>query len=190
MEPALAAHSARGSSGRLAPSSDHPVFVREPEDEDEDDLESVHDFPVDKTFNRLVNFIYDQYPDSCPHSDPVVTLQCEFESFFATSDPQSVGRPKLRWYPRVQEIVAKTQERAQRLARKSKSAQKVIPLPRRVFSVADKQNYAAPRWLNPDFAFLTRNKSTSKSRAGTVSFSDTERLERTSSTVVGGFSQE
>ena len=86
-EPAHAAHSARGSSDRLAPSSDHPVFVRKPEDEDEDDLESVHNFPVDKTFNRLVNFIYEQYPDSRPHSDPAVPPRCEFESLFVTSDP-------------------------------------------------------------------------------------------------------
>ena len=139
-EPAQAAQSASGNSGRLATSSDHPVFVREPEDEDEDDLESIHDFPVDKTFNRLVNFIYEQYPDSRPHSDPAVPPRCEFESFFATSDPQSVGRPKLRWYPRVQEIVAKTQECAQRLARESKSAQKVITLRRCVFPVADEQD--------------------------------------------------
>ena len=116
-EPAHAAQSARGNSGRLATSSDHPVFVREPEDEDEDDLESVHDFPIDKTFNRLVNFIYEQYPDSRLHSDPAVPQRCEFESFFATSGPQSVGRPKLRWYARVQEIVVKTQERTQRWAR-------------------------------------------------------------------------
>ena len=58
-EPAHAVQSARGNSGRLATSSDHPVFMREPEDEDEDGLESVHDFPVDKTFNHLVNFIYE-----------------------------------------------------------------------------------------------------------------------------------
>ena len=51
-EPAQAAQSASGNSGRLATSSDHPVFVWEPEDEDEDDLESIHDFPVDKTLNR------------------------------------------------------------------------------------------------------------------------------------------
>ena len=48
------------------------VFIREPEDWDEDDQESVLDFPVDKTFNHLVNFIYKQYPDSRPHSDPLV----------------------------------------------------------------------------------------------------------------------
>ena len=186
MEPA---HSARSASARLEPSSDHPVFVREPEDEDGDDLESVNDFPVDKTFNHLVNFIYEQYPDSRPHSNSAVPPRCEFESFFATSDPQSVGRQKLRWYPRVQEITAKTQERAQWLARESKSTQKVIPLRRRVFPVADNPDYAAPRWLNLDFARLTRNKSVSKSRTVTVSFSDMKRLERTSRTVVGGFSQ-
>ena len=100
-EPAQAAYSAKSSSDRLAPSSEHPVFMREPENEDEDDLESVHDFPVDKTFNRLVNFIYEQYPDFRPLSDPAVPPQCEFESFFATSDPQSANRLKLRWYPSV-----------------------------------------------------------------------------------------
>ena len=61
---------------------------------------------------------------------------------------------------------------------------------RRVFPVADEQDYAAPKWLNPDFARLARNKSISKSRAGTMSFSDMERLERTSRTIVGDFSQE
>ena len=101
-----------------------------------------------------------------------------------------VGRQKLRWYPRVQEITEKNQERAQCLARESKFTQKVIPLRRHVFPVADDPDYAAPRWLNPDFAHLTQNKSISKSRAGTVSFLDMERLERTFCTVVGGFSQE
>ena len=59
-----------------------------------------------------------------------------------------------------------------------------------MFPVADEQDYAEPKWLNPDFARLTRNKSISKSRAGAVSFSDMERLEWTSHTLVGGFSQE
>ena len=81
-EPAQAAHLARGDRHRLATSSEHPVFVREPEDEDEDDLESVNEFPVDKTFNRLISFIYDQYPDSRPISDPAAPPRCEFESFF------------------------------------------------------------------------------------------------------------
>ena len=185
-EPAQAAHSARGSRNRLASSSDHPVFVREPEDED--DLESVNDFPVDKTFNRLISFIYDQYPDSRPSSDPAAPPLCEFESFFATSDPQSAVQPKLRWYPRVQKIVA--QDRSQRLAREGKSAQKVIPLRRRLFPVVYVLDYARPKWINPDFARLTRNKTIPKSRAGTISFADVEKLERTVRTLVGGFSQE
>ena len=179
----------RQHSDRLQASGDHPVFVREPEDENEDDQESVVDFPVDKTFNRLVNYIYDQYPDSRPHSDPSVPPRCEFESSFAIADPQSVGCPRLRWYPRVQEITAKTPERAQRLVRESKSVQKVIPLRRCAFPVADDPDYAAPRWLSPDFTRLTRNCTITKSRAGSVTFSDMERLERTSCTVVGGFSQ-
>ena len=65
----------------------------------------------------------------------------------------------------------------------------MIPLRRRTFPVADDPNYTAPRWLNPDFARLTRNKSIAESRAGTVSFSNMERLERTSRTIVRGFSQ-
>ena len=167
-------HSARGTGPRLATLSDHPVFVREPEDEDEDDLESVNDFPDDKTFNRLIAYIYDQYPDSRPLSDPAIPPRCEFESFFATSNPQSSVRPRLRWYPRVQKIVAKTQDRVQRLAREGKSAQKVISLWRRLFPVADELDYAAPKWLNPDFARLTRNKTIAKSHVGTISFTDME----------------
>ena len=59
-----------------------------------------------------------------------------------------------------------------------------------MFPVADEQDYATPKWFNPDFARLTSNKSIPKSRASTISFSDMKRLERTSRTLVGGFSQE
>ena len=137
----------------------------------------------------VMSFSLDK-PDSRPLSDPAVPPRCEFESFFATSDPQSAVRLKLRWYPRVQEIVTKTQEHAQRLAREGKSAQKVIPLCKRLFPVADEQDCAAPEWLNPDFARLTRNKTISKSREDAISFADMEKLERTSRTLDGGFSQE
>ena len=60
---------------------------------------------------------------------------------------------------------------------------------RRAFPVADDPDYAALRWLNLDFARLTRNRTINKSRAGSITFSDMERLKRTSRTVVGGFSQ-
>ena len=93
VQAAKAAQLARTHSDRLQASTGHQVFVREPEDEDEDDQESVLEFPVDKTFNHLVNFIYEQYPDSRPHSDLLVPPRCEFESFFAVADPQAVGCP-------------------------------------------------------------------------------------------------
>ena len=49
--------------------------MREPEDRNKDDPESVLYFLVDKTFNHLVVFIYNS------HSDPSVPLRCEFQSF-------------------------------------------------------------------------------------------------------------
>ena len=55
--------------------------------------------------------------------------------------------------------------------------------------MADDLDYSAPRWLNPDFARLMRNGMIAKSRAGAVSVSDMERLERASRTVVGDSSQ-
>ena len=120
--PEAAYFSQTGNSdrARLQASVGHQVFVREPEDEDEEDQESVVDFPVvDKTFNKLVHYIYEQYPDSRPHSDPLVPPRCDFESYFAVADPQAVGRPRMRWYPRVQELMAKTHERAIKLTRES-----------------------------------------------------------------------
>ena len=95
----------------------------------------------------------------------------------------------MRWYPRVQEITAKTKECVQKLAHESKAVQKVIPMHRRVFPEANDPDYAAPQWLNPDFARLAHNRVIAKSRSGFISFSGMERLERTSCTVVGGFSQ-
>ena len=72
------------NSDWLQASAGHQVFVREPEDEG--DQESVL-FPMDKTFNHLVNFIYEQYPDSHAHSDPLVPPCCElvFFCYFGSS---------------------------------------------------------------------------------------------------------
>ena len=60
--------------------------MQEPEDRDEDDQESALYFSVNKTFNYLVDFIYKEYQDSRPHSDPSVPPRCEFESFCGFSD--------------------------------------------------------------------------------------------------------
>ena len=71
------------------------VFVREPEDEEEDNRDSIGEAPVvDKTFNRLVNYVYDQYDSSRPLSDSTAPPRCEFEDYFVVAEPQSSLRPK------------------------------------------------------------------------------------------------
>ena len=76
-----------------------------------------------------------------------------------------------------------------RLARKSKPLHRVIPLWRRLFPVADDPDYATPWWLNPDFARLAGNKTIAKTRVGTFSFSNMERVDKCSRTFLGGHSQ-
>ena len=47
--------------------------MREPEDEEEDDRDSISEAPVvDKTFTHLVNYVYDQYDSSRRFSDSTV----------------------------------------------------------------------------------------------------------------------
>ena len=53
---------------------------------------------------------------SRPLSDSLASLRCEFESFFSVAEPQSAARPQLRIYPRVNELVVDTSERASKLA--------------------------------------------------------------------------
>ena len=79
-EAAYCSQTGDRDSARLQASIGQHAFVREPEDED--GQEFVLEFPVvHKTFNRLVNYIYEQYPDSHPHSDPLVPPCCDFESY-------------------------------------------------------------------------------------------------------------
>ena len=65
----------------------------------------------------------------------------------------------------MNEIVTQSQDRAAKLARESKPLPRVILLRWRIFPVVDNPDYATPRWLNPDFAWL----------AGNVTFDDTKR---------------
>ena len=88
LETAHSSQTSNSDRARLQASAGHQVFVQEWEDEDQ---ESVVDFPVvDKTFNKLVDYIYEQYPDSRPHSDPLVYPRCDLESYFAVADTQAV----------------------------------------------------------------------------------------------------
>ena len=84
----------------FAPSGAEFCGAQEPEDEDGDDHDSVFEpQAVDKTLNRLFNFVYDKFVESRPLSDPSAPLLCDFESYFSISEPQSSGCPCLRIYP-------------------------------------------------------------------------------------------
>ena len=134
---------------------------------------------VDKTYDRLINYMYGQYPESHPLSDPLAAPRCAFEEYFVVSDPQGSARRKLHVYPRVEELVCQTQDHAVKLAREPKLLHRILPLKRRSFSVAD----------DPDFIRLTGNKSIAKARAGSMSFADMEKIEKCSCTFLEGYSQ-
>ena len=185
---------APAASGRprvsFAPSVAPEVCAQDLEDGEEDKRESVVDSSViDKTYNRLIQYVYDQYDESRPLSDPSAPPCCEFESYFSVAEPQSLARPRMLLYPRVVELVTQSRDRATKFARESKPLHKVIPLRWRLFPVADNLDFAAPRWLNPDFVRLTGNKNIAKTRVGAVTFSDLEKVEKCPRTLVGGQSQ-
>ena len=189
-EAAQPTQPAGGPRVTFAASGSESVFVREPEDEEEDDRDSIGEAPVvDKTFNRLVNYVYDQYDSSRPFSDPAAPPRCDFEAYFAVSEPQSSLRLKLRLYPRVDELMSKSKERAAKFVRESKPLHKVIPIRRKVFPVADDPDFSAPRWLNPDFARISNNKLIAKTRYSTATFADLEKVEKASRALIAGQSQ-
>ena len=96
-------------------SASSPVGSEEVEDDD-DDTDSVTASTVDHSFVRLSKFIYDQYSESRPLSSPSLPLRCGFESLFAPADPPESSRPHFRLYPRVQEVMTATCERAAALS--------------------------------------------------------------------------
>ena len=117
----------------FAASGSEVGFVREPEDEEEDDCDSIGESQVvDKTFNRLVQSVYDQYNGSRPLSDPAAPPRCDFESYFAISEPHLSLRPRMRIYPRV-ELLMKSRERAAKFPRESKPLHKLFPFAARSF---------------------------------------------------------
>ena len=128
------------------------------EEDDEDDRESVADPPVlDKAYARLINFIYDRFANSRPVTNASAPPRCEFEEFFAVSDPPSAARQNLTVYPRVSEIVDASAERASRLASKSRPLHRVVPLRRKLFYVSDNQDFCNARFVNPDFSRVSKS---------------------------------
>ena len=129
------------------------MYAQDPEDEEEDEHESVVDSPViDKTYNRLIQYVYEQYGESCPLADPSAPPRCEFESYFSVAEPQSLARSRMRLYLRVSELVVQSRDHSAKLVRESKPLHKVIPLRQRLFPVADDPDFAAPRWRFSSFS--------------------------------------
>ena len=127
--------------------------AHDPDGDDEDDRDSVIDPPlVDKTLTRLFNFVYEKFVDVQPLSDSSAPPRCAFEEYFAVANPPTSACQRLRVYPRVTEILDASTEKASRLARKSKPLHKVVPLRRKIFHVADDQEFCAARFVNPVFA--------------------------------------
>ena len=71
------------------PSSPSPVDLDDGEEE-EAGRDSVVSTPQvqNKTLFRLINFINDQYPESCPLASPPLVPRCRFEDLYAISDPK------------------------------------------------------------------------------------------------------
>ena len=88
-------------------------YAFHPEEDDEDDQDSIADPPVlDKTYARLIGCIYDRFAHSHPSTSAHVPPRCEFEDFFAVSDPPSTSRQNLTVDPRVSGIIDSSAERA------------------------------------------------------------------------------
>ena len=86
----------------------------------------------------------------------------------------------MRIYSRVNELMSKSRERATKCARESNPLHKVIPIRRKVFSIADDPDFSSRRWLNPDFARISNNKAIAKTRYSTATFADLEKVEKVS----------
>ena len=73
---------------------------QDPEEEEDDDKDSVAEPPVlDKTLTRLLNFIYDKFANARPLTNVSAPPRCQFEEYFAISDPPAASRQNLRAYP-------------------------------------------------------------------------------------------
>ena len=145
--------------------------------------------PPDKTYSRLISYIQDRFPKSCPASAPRLPPRCEFEEFFAIPESAPAVRQNLLIYPRVSELADASADRASRLARESRPLHRVVPLKRKMFHIGDQPDYCSAQFLNPDFSRISKNQNILKTRASSVSLADLEKLDRGSRTILAGDSQ-
>ena len=144
---------------------------------------------LDRTVSRLIHFIYNKFAHSRPVSDASAPPRCNFEEYFAISDPPTSSRQNLTVYPRVSEIIDASSNKASRLARESRPLHKVVPLGCKIFFVGDDKDSRNARYVNPEFSRISNSKTILKSRLSSVSLIDLEKFERASRTVLAGNSQ-
>ena len=143
----------------------------------------------DRTYARLIDFIYNRFAHSRPSASANAPPRCEFQDFFAVADPPSAARHNLTVYPRVLEIADSSAEMASWLARESRPLHCVVPLPRKMFFVGDNPNYCNVRFVNPDFSRISKHKTILKTHTSLSNLADLESLERDSRTILAGHSQ-
>ena len=171
-------------------SSQAPEGSYHPDDDDEDDRESIGDPPApDKAYVRLIDFIYDRFHHSKPSAAAQVPPRCDFESYFSISDPPSASRQFLTVYPRVAEIIDASADRVARLARESRALHRVVPLRRKLFNVGDRPDFCNAWYVNPEFSRISQNKNILKSHNASMSLSDLEKVERGVRSILAGDSQ-
>ena len=129
------------------------------------------------------------FPEAKPNNMAVSQNRSFFESFYAVSAPPEPQRKPLVLFPRVRQLIDKTQERAVALSRESRSFVKLVPLRRKSFSVGDDKEFCSQKLLNSHYARICRSKSVPRSRTTSTTYTDLERLERGSRTVMAGQSQ-
>ena len=160
------------------------------DNEDDDERLSEADEPqFEKSFGRLLNYVQDRFPHSIPSAAPREPPRCEFENFFSTSETTPSARPILNLYPRVNEILDSSADRAAQYARESKPLHRVLPLKCRSVPVGDQPDFCLARLVNPDFSHIARHKKVLRSRASSMTLSDLERLDQSSRSIIAGQSQ-
>ena len=129
------------------------------DNEDDDERFSEADEPqFEKSFGRLLNYVQDRFPHLIPSAAPWEPPQCEFENFFSTSDAMPSAKPMLNLYPRVNEILDSSADRAAQYAKESKPLHRVLPLKRRSVPVGDQPDFCLARLVNPDFSRISRHR--------------------------------
>ena len=187
--------SVRPKNQGLKPSQvgDDDDFENDDDDDDDDDDDIVKIDSVGVARGRMAaqlsDFIYNEFSDAKPAQQEAYENRSFFEDYYALSAPPESQRKPLVLFPRVRNLIKRNQDRAITMSRESRSLSKVLAFRRRTFSVGNDPDFCNNKLLNTNFARLCRSKSIPRSRTTAVTYSDLERLERGSRTVVAGQSQ-